>query len=167
VTVAHRHDPKLLDTYSRILLDRGVEDLITVDTSINHLLPLPTVAIAGHPRIESVTNIVLNHRRAARLALNHLVKLGHREIAFRKGSHFSSDSEEHWNAIREVAGELGIRMLTELIVKLEGDDPTTQLGYQFGKKLPARGRPSTALFAYTDISAIGSIHAFQEAVTSS
>src|SRR6266568_4603999 len=52
LTVAHRHDPKLLDTYSRILLDRGVEGLITVDTSINHLFPLPTVAIAGHRRVE-------------------------------------------------------------------------------------------------------------------
>ena len=34
------------------------------------------------------------------------MKLGHREIAFRKGSHFSSDSEEHWNAIREAAEQV-------------------------------------------------------------
>jgi len=163
LTVAHRHDPKLLDTYSRILLDRGVEGLITVDTSINHLFPLPTVAIAGHRRVEGVTNIVLNHRRAAWLALNHLVELGHREIAFMKGSPFSSDSEDRWKAIREVAGELGICMRTELIVQLEGDDPTPQLGYPFAKKLLARRRPFTALFAYNDISAIGSIHAFHEA----
>jgi len=163
LTVAHRHDPKLLDTYSRILLDRGVEGLITVDTSINHLFPLPTVAIAGHRRVEGVTNIVLDHRRAAWLALNHLVELGHREIAFMKGSPFSSDSEDRWKAIREVAGELGICMRTELIVQLEGDDPTPQLGYPFAKKLLARRRPFTALFAYNDISAIGSIHAFHEA----
>src|ERR1700731_3190038 len=57
LTVAHRHDPKLLDTYSHILLDRGVEGFITVDTSINRHMPLPTVAIAGHRRMEGVTNI--------------------------------------------------------------------------------------------------------------
>src|ERR1700732_3739539 len=50
LTVAHRHDPKLLETYSHILQDRGVEGFITVDTLIEHPLPLPTVAIPGHRR---------------------------------------------------------------------------------------------------------------------
>src|SRR5713101_8163295 len=163
LTVAHRHDPKLLETYSHILIDRGVEGLITVDTSINQPLPLPTVAIAGHRRVEGVTNVVLDHRRAARLALNHLTELGHKEIAFMKGSHFSSDSEDRWKSICELAKEIGIPMRAELIVQLEGDDPTPQLGYPFAKKLLARRRPFSALFAYNDISAIGSIRAFQEA----
>ena len=163
LTVAHRHDPKLLETYAHILIERGVEGLITVDTSINHPLPLPTVAIAGHRRVEGVTNVVLDHRHAARLALNHLTELGHKEIAFMKGSPFSSDSEARWKAIREVAEELGIHMRMELIVQLEGDDPTPHLGYPFAKELLARNRPFSALFAYNDISAIGSIRAFQEA----
>jgi DNA-binding LacI/PurR family transcriptional regulator len=163
LTVAHRHDPKLLETYSHILVDRGVEGLITVDTSIYHPLPLPTVAVAGHRRVEGVTNVVLDHRCAARLALNHLTALGHKEIAFMKGAHLSSDSEDRWKAIREVAEELGIHIRMELIVQLEGDDSTPQLGYPFAKKLLARNRPFTALFAYNDISAIGSIRAFQEA----
>src|SRR4029077_15709712 len=38
-----------------------------------------------------------------------------------------------------------------------------QLGYPFAKELLARKRPFTALFAYNDISAIGSIRAFQDA----
>jgi DNA-binding LacI/PurR family transcriptional regulator len=163
LTVAHRHDPKLLETYSHILIDRGVEGFITVDTSIYHRLSLPTVAIAGHRPVEGVTNIVLDHRRAARLALKHLTELGHKEIAFMKGSRFSSDSEDRWKAICEVAEELGIYMPMELIVQLEGDDPTPHLGYPFAKTLLARRRPFTALFAYNDISAIGSIRAFQEA----
>src|SRR3984893_9757257 len=128
LTVAHRHDPKLLETYANILLDRGVEGFITVDTSISHTLSLPTVAVAGHRRLEGVTNIVLDHRRAARVALNHLLKLGHKEIAFMKGAHFSSDSKDRWDAILEAAEELGIRMPTELVVQLEGTDPTPQLG---------------------------------------
>jgi len=163
LTVAHRHDPKLLETYANILLDRGVEGFITVDTSISHTLSLPTVAVAGHRRLEGVTNIVLDHRRAARVALNHLLKLGHKEIAFMKGAHFSSDSKDRWDAILEAAEELGIRMPTELVVQLEGTDPTPQLGFPFAKELLARNRRFTALFAYNDISAIGAIRAFQEA----
>jgi DNA-binding LacI/PurR family transcriptional regulator len=163
LTVAHRHDPKLLETYSHILLDRGVEGFITVDTFIDRPLGLPTVSIPGHRQMEGVTNIVMDHRRAAWLALNHLIELGHREIALMKGSDVSPDAEYRWNAIREVAEELGIPVRAELVVQLQGDDSTPQLGYPFAKELLARKRPFTALFAYNDISAIGSIRAFQEA----
>ena len=163
LTVAHRHDPKLLETYSHILLDRGVEGFITVDTFIDHPLPLPTVAIPGHRRLEGVTNIVLDEYKGAWLALGHLMELGHKEIAFMKGSDASPDSEDRWKAICEVAEELGIPMRAELVVQLQGDDATPQLGYPFAKELLARKQPFTALFAYNDISAIGSIRAFQEA----
>ena len=163
LTVAHRHDPRLLETYSHLLLDRGVEGFITVDTVMDHPLPLPTVAIPGHRRMDGVTNIALDHRKGAWLALSHLIELGHKEIAFMKGSDVSPDSEDRWKAVREVAKELGIRMRAELIVQLQGEDATPQLGYPFAVELLARKRPFTALFAYNDISAIGSILAFQEA----
>jgi LacI family transcriptional regulator len=163
LTVAHHHDKKLLATYSTMLLERGVEGFITVDTLLTEEPPLPTVAVAGHRRIKGVTNIVLDHRRAASLALQHLVDLGHEKIAFMKGSTVSADSDDRWNAICEVAAKLGIRMRPELVVQLEGDDPTPNLGYPFAKQLLARKQPFTALFAYNDISAIGSIRAFQEA----
>lgn len=163
LTVAHRHDKKLLATYSNMLRQRGVEGFITVDTVLTEEPPLPTVAVAGHRRIKLVTNIVLDHRRAALLALKHLVDLGHEKIAFMKGSTASSDSEDRWNAICEVAATLGIRMRPGLVVYLEGGDPTPNLGYPFAKQLLARKEPFTALFAYNDISAIGSISAFQEA----
>ena len=162
LTVAHHHDPTLLDTYSHILLDRGVEGFITVDTFLDHSLPLPTVAIPGHRHVAGVTNIVMDHRRGAWLALSHLSGLGHHEIALMKGSDVSPDSEDRWNAICEVAEELGIPVRPELTVQLEGDDSTPQLGYPFAKELVARKRPFTALFAYNDISAIGSIRAFQD-----
>jgi len=163
LTVAVRDNPKLLESYSHLLLDRGVEGLITVDTLIDRPLPLPAIAIPGHCQVEGVTNIVLDHRKAAWLALNHLVGLGHREIAFMKGSDESPDSKDRWEAIREVVEELGIPMRAELIVQLEGRDATPQLAYPFVAQLLSRGRPFTALFAYNDISAIGAINVFQEA----
>ena len=163
LTVAHRHDKALLATYENMLQQRGVEGFITIDTLLTGEPPLPTVAIAGHRRIKRVTNIILDHRGAASLALKHLVDLGHEKIAFMKGSTQSSDSEERWIAICEIAKKLGVRMRPELIVQLEGADPTPNLGYPFAKQLLARKQPFTALFAYNDISAVGSIRAFQEA----
>jgi LacI family transcriptional regulator len=146
-----------------VLRERGVEGFITVDTFLTEEPALPTVAVAGHRRIKDVTNIVLDHRRAASLALTHLVELGHEKIAFMKGSKLSADSDERWNAICEVAAKLGIRMRQDLIVQLKGGDPTPNLGYPFAKQLLERKQPFTALFAYNDISAIGAICAFQEA----
>jgi DNA-binding LacI/PurR family transcriptional regulator len=162
LTVAHRHDPELLRSYSQMLMSRGVEGIITIDTSIGHQPLLPTVAVAGHQKVENVTNIVLDHHRAAELALGHLKQLGHREIAFLRGSLQSSDTVSRWDAIQEVAGELGIFIRPELIVQLEGMESTPLLGYPSGKVLLARNVPFTALFAYNDISALGAMRAFQE-----
>jgi DNA-binding LacI/PurR family transcriptional regulator len=163
LTVIHRHDPKLLQTYAQMLLTRGVEGFITTDTSITEKLALPTVAVAGHKRVDGVTNIVLDHKRAARMALEHLCDLGHEEIAFIRGQTMSSDSTVRWNAICEVAQELGIRIRPELTIQLEGNDSTPNIGYPYAKQLLARKHHFTALFAYNDISAIGSMWAFREA----
>ena len=162
-TVAHRHDPRLLQTYSEMLLARGIEGLITIDTSIAQPPVLPTVAVAGHQRADNVTNIILDHRRAAELGLRHLKQLGHTSIAFLKGQEESSDSATRWAAIEEVAAEFNIEILPELVLQLEGLESTPEIGYPYGKALLARGVPFTALFAYNDISAIGAMRAFQEA----
>jgi len=68
-----------------------------------------------------------------------------------------------WNAICEVAQEMHIQVRPELTIQLEGTDSTPAIGYPFAKQLLARKHPFTALFAYNDISAIGSIWAFREA----
>ena len=152
LTVVHRHDPRLLQTYSQMLVERGVEGFITVDTSILTEPSLPTVAVAGHRQTAGVTNIVLDHKRAARFALEHLKDLGHEEIAFIKRQVLSSDSEDRWNAICEVAAELAIRIRPELTVQIESSVATPEVGFPVTKELLARKEPFTALFAYNDIS---------------
>src|SRR6266700_3006500 len=72
VTGVHRHDAQLFEKYSRLLLQRGAEGIITVDFNLAHSLPVPAVAIPGHTQNEGVTNIVLDHHHAAELALRHL-----------------------------------------------------------------------------------------------
>ena len=162
LTVAHRHDQNLLSQYSELLLQRGVEGFITVDTTVLEAPSLPMVAVAGHQKTKGVTNVVLDHVQAATLALNHLATLGHKRIAFMRGNPLSSDSTDRWRAICEVAQRMGVTIDPELTVQLDMDDPTPQLGYPFAKQLLARKKPFTALFAYNDISAIGAMRALQE-----
>jgi len=162
LTVIHRHDAAMLRDYSQLLLERGVEGFVTVDTSFQEAPPLPTVCVAGHRAFKSVTNIVLDQEQGIRAGLEHLVRLGHRKIAFMKGQPFSSDSEDRWKAMCTVALSLDLEMDPDLIVHLEIDDPSPQLGYPYAKELLARKKPFTALFAYNDIAAIGAIRAIQE-----
>jgi DNA-binding LacI/PurR family transcriptional regulator len=163
VTGVHRHDRDLFERYSRLLIQRGAEGIITVDFNLAHSLPLPAVAIPGHVDNEGVTNIVLDHRHAAELALKHLADLGHTKIAFFRGHPQSADSTHRWNAVQDVAGEMQIELDPQLVMQIDSNDSTPNLGYPYGKQLLATRRPFTALFAYNDISAIGAIRAFQEA----
>src|SRR5216684_1118312 len=82
LTVIHRHDASMLREYSQLLLERGVEGFITVDTSLQEALPLPTVSVAGHRALKGVTNIVLDQERGARVALEHLLCPDQSHVAF-------------------------------------------------------------------------------------
>jgi LacI family transcriptional regulator len=163
LVVSHRHDPKLLGQYRKLLTERCVEGLIAVDTPCEEGLLLPTIAISRHNDIEGVTNIALDHDRAATLALEHLVELGHRQIAFIKGQVFSSDTEVRWQAIREAALRLDLIVRPSLVAQLEGNSPSPELGYVAARKLLAAREPFTALFTFNDVSAVGAIRAFTEA----
>ncbi len=163
LTGIHRHDPQMLESYSRLLLQRGVEGFITVDLNLPHSLPLPTVALAGHRHHKGVTNIVLDHRRAAWIALQHLTELGHRQIAFMRGNPASADAVDRWQGICEVANEMGLEIDPDLTVQIESTESSPELGYPYTQRLLARKKPFTALFAYNDLSAIGAIRALHEA----
>jgi len=162
LTGIHRHDPKLLQQYFDILLARGIEGLITVDTVLKKAPPLPAVAVAGHCQIEGVTNIVLDHHRAAELALDHLYGQGHREIAVIRGQVFSADSEDRWQSIRGYAEKLGAPIAEDAVGQLMTDDPSPQQGYLITKELLQRNQRFSALFAYNDIASIGAIRAIRE-----
>src|SRR2546421_9498501 len=105
---SHRHRPDLIDEYPRLFLERSIDGLIAVDTPWHLNLSVPVVTVSGHNDVKGVTNIVLNHQRAAEVALKHLFHLGHSQIAFIKGQEFSSDTEVRWANIERVAHHLGL-----------------------------------------------------------
>ena len=161
-TAHHRHNRNLIEEYTRMLVSRGAQGLIAVDTHLEHPVSIPVVAVAGHRHIDGVTNVVLDHARAAELALGHLYGLGHRKIAFMRGMPFSSDSEERWNHLVEVAKRMGIEIQPKLVVHLDRDMTSPELGFSVVQKLLAAKQRFTALVAFNDISAMGAIRTLKD-----
>jgi len=160
---SHRHRGDLIDEYPRLFLERSVDGMIAVDTPWTLSLSVPVVTVSGHNQVKGVTNIVLDHVRAAEIALKHLFQLGHRDIAFINGQEFSSDTEVRWSNIEKATHKLGLSISSALISQLEGDSSSPELGYRATRKLLASHNAFTALFAFNDISAMGAIRALREA----
>ena len=161
--VSHHHHVEMIERCQQMLLERAVDGLIAIDTPLTRRSTVPTVTVSGHHEPEGVTNIVLDHHRAATLAIDHLHSLGHREIAFIKGQRFSSDTDARWEGIRQAMAAIGLKVAPQLISRLEGGEPSHDPGYTATRKLLASGKRFTALFAFNDVSAIGAIRALREA----
>ena len=160
---SHRHRSDLIDEYPRLFVERSVDGIIAVDTPWRIPLSIPVVTVSGHNQVKGVTNIVLDHARAAQVALKHLSELGHRDIAFIKGQEFSSDTEIRWSSIEHTANELELSIFPGLVAQLQGDSPSPEPGYEATRKLLAARKNFTALFAFNDMSAMGAIRALREA----
>ena len=161
-TVHHRHLESLIREYPALLQARGVDGILAIDTKLTHPLPLPAVLIAGQSTLQDVTNVVLDHEHAARLALRHLYDLGHRKIVFMKGQQVSADTELRWSATMKVARELGMAVDEQLVIQLATDSTSPEIGYPGIHDLLTSKRRFTAILCFNDISAMGSIRALHD-----
>jgi DNA-binding LacI/PurR family transcriptional regulator len=83
-------------------------------------------------------------------------------MVFMRGQPFSSDSEDRWRGIVEVAREMGIIIEPSHVVQLERDINSPELGYPVMQHVLAARTRFTALVAFNDMSAIGAIRALQD-----
>jgi len=165
---SHRGRPDLIEEYPLMLIDRAVEGIILVNTPMARELSVPAVSISGHRRVKGVVNVGVDNERGAYLAMEHIVKLGHQEIAFFKGHPGSADTAYRWNGVCRAASTLGVKIRPELTLQLQkgaaAPGPSVpEEGYENAQKLLASGRPFSALVAFNDISAIGAVRAFRDA----
>lgn len=161
-TASHYWKPDLLERYPRMLAERAVEGLLLVNTPLPEDVDLPIVSVSGHTPGKNVTNVVLDHERAAVLALEHLKALGHRRIAFMRGQNFTADTDFRWKSILQTARDMKIPVDPELCIALEMNTWSPELGYEPVRALLARRRDFTAIFCFNDTSAFGAIRALKD-----
>lgn len=114
----------------------------------------PIVFINSAPTPSTVGSVETDHEAGMRAAVDHLVQLGHRRIAYLGGPLASQVQQRRLQAFRDAAGDLGVRTP-------DGSRPPTVEGGEAGTHTLLREddpdvRP-TALIAYNDLMASGAL----------
>ena len=111
------------------------------------------------PNLSSVSS---DDKLAGKIAIEHLISLGHRKIALIAGDHTYSDiGRLRYEGSLEAFREHGIDFDPERdceTIRYSFDD-----GYQAAQRLLEKGREFTAIFAMSDVMAIGAIRGLRDA----
>lgn len=117
---------------------------------------IPVVTL--DPKNRAYDCMVGDHLQGATEAVQHLIRLGHRDIALLCGSSMPDTREL---GLRNAFLLNGMQVNEDLIVRVEGP-VNFQTGYLTTKTLLRRKVPFTAIFAYNDVVAFGAIRAMEE-----
>ena len=163
------------ERYLEMLLDRRVEGLIVVANwlflDINLLADLekssvPAAIIGRELDTDQISSLIVDNELGAHMAIEHLHSLGHRKIAFIRGPKALVDTSPRWKGIRNFARTSGLELDERLILDLpESRDPISSFdaGYKLTEELIKRKRPFTAIVAFDDMTAFGTIRALAKA----
>ena len=110
----------------------------------------------------NLSSVSSDNRQAAHIAIDQLVRLGHRQFAVIGGDRESSDTTSlRYQGCLDAFREHGISF--DGTLDYESVRFSFEGGYRAAKNLLARGRTFTAIFAMADIMAIGAIRALRDA----
>jgi len=164
---SHQWSESRITRTAELFKERGAEGVILVNSDFFPETGLPVVRIGRHDPPLSGTSLIVDNHAGIRRALEYLVSLGHRKVAFIKGHQDSADTEDRWAAVVDAARELSIPIEPSLVVQLErlGTRPMAHLeeGMRCAELLLPYRRNFTALLAFNDISAVGAINCFRDA----
>ena len=119
---------------------------------------IPVVVI--HPELPDMHCIMLDILLGSRLAMQHLISLGHQRIALLKRPTGSQPNEHRELAYRQSLAEAEITIDPGLIVECGWD---YEDGFQAMNELLTRNPLPTAVFAHNDVMAQGAMHAIWQA----
>ena len=132
---------------------RGVEGVLLTSSRMSdqaiRMMAKQKPVIVLNRRLPEVPSILIDNARGVRRAVEHLTELGHDSITYVAGPESSWTDGVRWQALREAAYELDVR------VRRVGpcNTPTVQAG--FGRAGEIAAHRATAVIAYNDVVAIG------------
>lgn len=159
--------PDKENAYTEIMLRQRVDGVIIVPTgqsvhTLNQLVEkkVPVVLIDRDlPEVE-VNKVLVSNFHGAYEGMKHLLDLGHRNIAVIGTSPYSQAMQRRIDGVHKALADFGVNNNPELPVT--GILQQFEMGYQTAKRLLAEKTRPTAIFALTDVAAIGVMHAAAE-----
>ena len=139
-----------------LLLTNHVPDAFAGDS--RKPLGVPVVAVSTLPG-PSVPGVFADGRGGGALVAEHFLELGHREFAYVAGPVGPVD-DDRWEGFSTRLADAGVPI--ERIGRYRGDFEIPS-GYRAGKAFDARKDPATAVFAVSDMMAIGFVRALRDA----
>jgi LacI family transcriptional regulator len=155
------------DFFHRIVRGHHFDGLIMLSSHIDDpMLPLlirdrtPLVLIGSHPYFEHVDWVDIENRAGARLAVNHLIGVGHRRIATITGSLEMVAGIDRREGYTQALMEAGLPIDPALLVPGNFKQHDAYAAMQQLLRLPER---PTAVFIASDTMTIGALRAIREA----
>lgn len=148
------------------LIERNVDGVVLLSSQLSGQKlfefsnQLPIVVTGRHFESTQASSVNWDNTYSGVLAADHLLELGHRNIAVIVGAEGHEDSHERMLGIQTRLKESGVRLNSNL-VQMGGY--TEQGGYEAAKALIASGEQFTGLIALNDQMAVGANMALREA----
>ncbi len=151
-------------TYIDILLRQRVDGVIYIPSGQNadglrRLLQaeVPVVLIDRDFPDLPISRVVCDNFGGAYLGTQHLLTLGHERIGLIGGPSYSHTMKARTEGAQQAMRDFGGKHDPSLL--MIGTLPEFELGYQAALRLMKRANPPTAIFALTDVVAVGVLHA--------
>jgi LacI family repressor for deo operon, udp, cdd, tsx, nupC, and nupG len=143
---------------------RRVDGLIVINPYVDDrylAVPnnFPVVFVGARSHEPSICSVSLDDEKAAFEATNHLISLGHKQIAMITGPMVEDCSRDRSDGFLRALGEAGLP--TDLTLIIEGDWSATS-GQDALFFLAEQGRLPSAVFAQNDRMALGVLHAARD-----
>ncbi|HEU5350638.1 MAG TPA: LacI family DNA-binding transcriptional regulator [Terracidiphilus sp.] len=156
-------DPAILTTCVRRMIERKVEGVAmltfgeeepVMDQLSFHDIPIVLAEFKlSHPKSST---ILLDYKTGIRAAVDHLVGLGHRKIAFLAGPHKIHSAITRENSFRSAMEEVGLTVQKKWIIECDHTLKGGVTGFERLQALPTR---PTAIMCSNDMTAIGVLRA--------
>ncbi|RPI27738.1 MAG: LacI family transcriptional regulator [Acidobacteria bacterium] len=149
----------------KLFQERRVDGIVVMCSRVGALyapllreLKIPIVLINSNYPNDVFDSVAIDNLGASLQAVQHLISLGHSQIAY-LGDQFGLDSDrERFAGYRQALLGAGLPVVTSLTVCGDG---TPEGGQAAAARLLALPEPPTAIFCYNDQSAIGALSAIR------
>jgi LacI family transcriptional regulator len=158
----------VIETFHR----RRVDGILVADSYISiqhrtHLasIKVPTVLInnQAEKQADLLHSVAVDDKLGARLAVEHLLKLGHRSIGYLGAGNRIGSNQRRLEGYQEALAAAGIALQKDWVAVTSNDTPREEdiiVGKEFLPRLLSFG--ITALFCYNDTIAVGALLACRE-----